>query len=58
MSENNNQTASPVIALMEYGATRYVAEEYLSLSLWDNEISDADNLSRFQTYLNELNVIK
>lgn len=57
MDENNNQAASPIITLMEYGATRYVAEEYLNLSLWDNKISDTDNLSQFQAYLNEMNVL-
>lgn len=52
-----NQTTSPVDVLMKYGATRYVAEEYLSLCLWNNEISDTDNLSLFQAYLDEMNVL-
>lgn len=54
--DRNREPELPIDILMGYGATRYVAEEYLHLCLWDDEISDTDNLSRFQAYLDEMNV--
>ena len=57
MDENNQQAEQPIDILMMYGATRYVAEEYINLCLWDNELSNDDNLNLFQSYLDEMNVL-
>lgn len=57
MDENSKQPEQPINILMEYGATRYVAEEFLNLCLWDDEISEMDNLSRFQAYFDEMDVL-
>lgn len=47
---------NPKDILMERGATRYVAEEYLSDGLWDKEQSVTDNIALFDKYLHNMNV--
>ncbi len=53
--ENMVEMLTKAEYLISYGATRYVAEEYIN-DYWDDNISREENRNRFLEYMNDLDV--